>query len=424
MRKQIVLNTGLPKSSTHSPLALHAFFLLLIMASIAFSQSSFAQTTTPAATVSPTATPTASPAEPDETAADTQKHTVEFEGDLRLDNDINPDENGKNDYNMRFQKFELQARVKVPKFLPDSIAREILFMVRSQMEQNVYINGILKANHLTATQYLKEAYLEFKNVGGLPVVVIVGTSEIAYGQDFHGMIDYQNDASHGMTDPDQGQVKGFTIILDQKIGPLIDKVEANFFTSNPAVANLSLRHLDGFAFRASKNISEDLTAEVSVMRKANGFGPELQPETKYSFGGVYRHGIWTFFGEGIKMSNSARYPDAPYGATLGAHRITGPGQFDLEATGIRKTLQQYSLGYELFISQKWAVGPVFRYTFCAGGNAGCASLRNYGQGPSFGVSVRYRFGSTEGANPTWLGSKSKSVLVRKIFSSRSRYQRD
>lgn len=417
MRKEMVLNTGLPKLSTLFAFAVQAVCLLLIMVCLGFSRTAFAQVIVPA----PTAT--ATPAVDDDTSDELQKHTVEFEGDLRLDNDIYPDDTGANHYNLRFQKAELQASIKVPSFLPESIEREILFVVRSQMEQNIYINGILKANHLTASQYLKEAYLEFKKVGGLPVVVIVGTSEVTYGQDFHGMIDYQSDASHGMTDPDRGQVKGFTIALDQKIGPLLDRVEVNFFTSNPAVGAFDVRHLDGFAFRATKNITENFTTELSMMRKGNAYDLELSPETDLSFGGVYRHGTWTFFGEGVKMHNSARFPDAPYGATLGAHRITGPGQFDLEASGIRKTLQEYSVGYELFLSQKWAVGPVFRYTFCIGGNEGCASVRNYGDGPSVGVSVRYRFGNADGQNPTWLGTKSKYTLKR-LIPGKNRYQKD
>ena len=113
-----------------------------------------------------------------------QTHTVEFEGTLRLDHDYIPNENGDLKLNLRTQKFEMQASVKIPHLFSEKIAKEILFIIRSKMEQDIFVNGILKANHLTAVDYLKEAYVEFKKVGGLPIAVIVGTMEVSYGQDF------------------------------------------------------------------------------------------------------------------------------------------------------------------------------------------------------------------------------------------------
>jgi hypothetical protein len=241
--------------------------------------------------------------------------------------------------------------------------------------------------------------------------VIVGTSEVSYGQDYPGTLDFQNDAAHAMTDPDRGQVKGFTVALDQRIGPLIDKIEACFFTSNPNL--LSIGHFDGFAFRVTKNLSEDFITELSVLHRENKDDPAPLSDTSVSFGGVYRSGIWTFWGEGIRMIHSAEYPDANYGATLGASRITGPGQVDLEATEIDHTLTQFALGYELFLKKNWAIGPTLRYTFCVGGNSGCSAVRNYGQGPSIGVSIRYAFGGGN-ANPTGLGLKDRTRVKRLV----------
>jgi hypothetical protein len=190
---------------------------LLLFAGATYSSYAVAQVASPTATPDP----------------DLQTRTVEFEGNLRVDNDLNPDASGNLHYNLHTQRFELQASVRLPRLMPESVAQQILFVVRSRMEQDVIINGILQVNHLTAADYLKEAYLEFKRVGGLPVAVIVGVSEVSYGQDYPGTLDFQNDAAHAMTDPDRGQVKGFTVALDQRIGPLIDQVEANFFYVKP-----------------------------------------------------------------------------------------------------------------------------------------------------------------------------------------------
>jgi hypothetical protein len=351
---------------------------------------------------------------------DGQEKTVEFEATLRVDNDFNPDTGGLIRYNLRFQRFEGQASIRLFRSIPCKVVKEILFVVRSKMEQDLIVNGILDANHLTPIDYLKEAYIEFKQVGGLPIAVIVGTSEVTYGQDFPGTIDFQNDASHVMTDPDQGQVKGFTIVLDKALIKVFDSLEFDFFTPDPDFLKGSLSHLDGFAFRVSKSLGDHLATEASFMRKGNAFDPTLKPETKVSVGATFRQGMWTIWGEGVAMKNSAAYPGSPFGVTAGVHRITGPGQIDVEATAIRKTLKQVAVAYELYLTKHFTVGPTFRYTYCVGGNAGCMAARGYGQGPSLGISARLTFGGGEdNENPTWWGNKG-TARIRKLFLGKDR----
>jgi hypothetical protein len=173
--------------------------------------------------------------------------------------------------------------------------------------------------------------------------------------------------------------------------------------------------LDGFAFRVTKNLSDNLTAEISVLHRENSDDPTTPADTSLSFGGVFRSGTWTFWGEGIQMIHSAQYPDANFGVTLGGSRSVGPGQIDLEATHIDHTLTQFAVGYEIFLKKNWAIGPTLRYTFCVGGNSGCVGVRNYGEGPSLGVSVRYGFGGGNG-NP----NRGGRTILKRLFPSRSR----
>jgi hypothetical protein len=351
------------------------------------------------------------PPSPDnDTSDELQKKWVVVEGIVRIDNDMNPNDNGKLSYNLRSQKTEFEASIRVPKVLPEWVAKQLLFVVRSKMEQDVIINGMFEANHLKVSDYLKEAYLEFKNVGGLPVVVVVGSTETTFGQDYEGTLDYQNDASHAMTDPDRGQVKGFTVALNKDILHIFDKVEAGFFTSDPQLTHGGLAHFDGFSFRVSKAIGKYLSIQSSALHKGNGYNSDLKPETDISFGGIYHRGVWTFWGEGVKMIDAEAYPTATMGVTGGASRVTGPGQINVEATDIKGAIKQYAAGYELFLSKNWTVGSTFRYTFCVGGNQGCVDARGYGQGASVGVTVKYQFGREEDLNPNWLRKKGKQAV--------------
>jgi hypothetical protein len=321
-------------------------FLVTLVAPIIFNSSAFADEDKP---------------------SESKEKVVEFEGILRLDNDLNPDENGVVRENLRFQKFEMQATVHLVKDVPYNIAKEILFVVRSRMEQDVIINGVLNANHLSVVDYLKEAYIKFTEVGGLPVAVVVGTSEITYGQDYDGTLSLQNDVNHAMSDPDRGQVKGFTVTLDKNVKNLFDKVEAGFFTSNGDITKGGLNHFDGFSFRVTRELSENLTVEASTFHKGNGYDPELKPESALSFGGIYRNGRWTIWSELFGLKNSEAYPNASLGGTVGVSRTTGPGRFVFNATGISKTLHQYAFGYDFYVSKHWTVGPTLRYTSCVTG---------------------------------------------------------
>jgi hypothetical protein len=363
--------------------------------------------------------PSAFPDDPSSgTCADGQTKTVEVEANVRVDSDFNPDAAGDTKYSLRLKKVEGQASIRLFRDVPCKVAQEILLVIKGKMEQDVIVNGVLDANHMNAADYLKEAYIELKRVGGLPIAIIVGTTDVSYGQDYHGTLDFNLDASHAMADGDQGKVKGFTVVLDKELIKIFDDLELSVFTSNPDFFGSGVSQLDGFAFRVNKTIAENLDLEASYLHKENSYKPTLEPETKVSLGATFHSGLYTIWGEGVAMRNSKEYANADFGVTAGVRRITGPGRIDLEATAIQRTLKQYAAGYELFITKHLTVGPTFRYTYCVSGNAGCMAARGYGQGPSIGFSGRYTFG--EGSeNPTWLGRKGKPVF-KKLFRGRDR----
>ncbi len=325
---------------------------------------------------------------------------MEFSGILRLDNDWNPDAGGHLQENLRFQKFELQATVHAAKDLPLHLGKELLFVVRSRMEQDLIVNGRYDPNHLQAVDYLKEAYFQFVDVNEAPINLTVGTTEVTYGQDYDGTISLQSDANHAMSDPDRGQVKGVTVSTRLPQGALIDQAEAGFFTSSGEFTRGGLAYFDGSSFRLTKIFGRSVTLEGSMLHKENGYDHSLRPETDVSLGAIYHRDQWVLWSELFALKNSPVYPAANRGATGGVSRITGPGRLTTNLVLIEHTLRQYALGYDLYLSPGWTVGPVVRYTDCAGGNMQCVAVRGYGEGMSYGISARYIL---NGENPVWLG---------------------
>jgi hypothetical protein len=347
----------------------------------------------------------------DEACADGQTKTVETEAYVSIDNGVNPNADGNPAYDLKLKKAEGQVSFRVLRDIPCKAVQEILVVIRGKMHDDVVVNGMLEAYKMTPEEYLKGAYIELKRVGGLPMALIIGANTVPYGQDFHGTLDNNNDAAHALGDDDQGQVKGFTIVLDREIVKWFDHVEAAGFTSNPDFFKGGLSHLDGIAFRVSKTLADSVAIEASYLHKENAYDPTLKPETKVSLGATYRAGLYTIYGEGVFMKNG-EFKNSPFGITSGVHRITGPGQIDLEGTAIVHTLRQFASGYELYLSRHFTVGPTFRYTYCFGGNAGCMTARGYGQGPSLNFSAKAAWGQGQD-NPTWLGHAG--VEFKKLF---------
>ena len=139
--------------------------------------------------------------------------------------------------------------------------------------------------------------------------------------------------------------------------------------------------------------------QTSFLRKGNAYNPELLSETKSSLAGIWIQDPRTFWVEAVSLFHSPLYPDAHFGITTGVGNMMGPGQLNIEWTGIQQTLNQTCLGYQWFLNRYWTLGSTYRYTSCVEGNDGCVAVRGFGQGSSLDVAIRLGFGGEENENP-------------------------
>jgi hypothetical protein len=200
---------------------------------------------------------------------------------------------------------------------------------------------------------LNQAYIEIREIGGIPMAIVIGKHHIAFGQTFPGMPLYDNDP---MFLPSlQDQVIGFTVSLAD-VG-FFDLIQISGFETG--AGDLDIGTFDGGSVRFSKQVTDKIKAQVSYMYNGHG---DMDEEHRGSIGFVYESGEWTAWMEGIYLNGSAKYPDSDFGITAGVRKQWGPGKVVVQLSYVHEALAQIGLGYIIAINEYLTFGPEVRYT--------------------------------------------------------------
>jgi hypothetical protein len=234
------------------------------------------------------------------------------------------------------------------------------------------------------------------------VAVVGGVQEVPYGQSVEKMPCYQCSLGHEqVNDPDQDQVLAFTVVVDDPtILKWIDRVEASVFDTNGDFTGIG--KFDGLAIRLTKNITRALTVEVSYMHRGNALGPQAERgvENRLSFGFIYEHKGYTYWGEFIGLTHNELYTLGRFATTGGVARYFGPAELIAEATHISKSATQVGFGAQVAISKKVTIGPQISHTWVAPYLQGTGvTTPILSQGWQYGARLRVVFGNSEDFNP-------------------------
>lgn len=274
---------------------------------------------------------------------------------LLLSGDLNADyfvtvkgSNGQD--SLRFRKFEF--------YLSQNISDNIRLAIVTKLDQDFRADGRTDITKTQLSDLIKEAYIEIKNVGGKPVAVIFGMSEIAWGQDHHGMPIFNNTPMHEqIADADHDQVLGVTVTLDQNnILGYFDKAEASFFETD---GSLKIGTFDGFSLRLSKQLTDRITLENSFLYKGNQ-GLDKARESRQSVGFVYESGKYTAWVEGVLFQGNDLYPGSHSALTVGVTKKLRRGKITVESTWVTHSLTDLGLGYFYDINKNTTIGPEIR----------------------------------------------------------------
>ncbi len=252
--------------------------------------------------------------------------------------------------NIGIRRMELKLEQEWSEHLRSAIG----FKITQQLRKN----GRSDVEHSEIEEWLEQAYIEIREIADKPIAFIIGMQRVAWGQDLQKMPISDNNLFRPLSNDDQKQVVGITMVLEENIFHFLDKLEVSIFESDPS---LSFGKVDGAAVRFSKTIANNVQTQLSFLHKGNGHDSRSKAEDRISLGLIYSNGDWTTWIEGIGFQNSNIYKDARYGFSAGAAKKLGArGEVIIEGTWIDRSLKQMGIGYIWKFSKNWSIGPEIR----------------------------------------------------------------
>ena len=249
------------------------------------------------------------------------------------------------------------------------------------MEQ-IFKDGNVEFNDdFSIGEFISEAYIEIREVGGSPIAIIIGKQPMAFGQNVQAMPLFENNPLANLQEIDE--VYGITVDLTEGLFGIFDQAEVSVFETG--AGDLELGKIDGVSIRLSKMITDQWLVTLS---HANLGENNLGDERRTSVGliGETSDGNLVGWVEGMYFSNNLEYPNSSFAITVGGMmRVHETTDVIVEYNWVEKELQEIGLGVRTALTRNLSVGAEVRY-------------RNYVERDNevvFGIMLTYTFGNNE-----------------------------
>jgi len=261
---------------------------------------------------------------------------------------------------------------------------KIRAVVTTKLESIFRENGVGLNDNFSLQEFIKEAYIEVREVGGVPLAIIVGKHPIAFGQNVQAMPLFANNPLAKLQEIKE--VYGVTVELTEGLFGLFDKVEISAFETKGG--DLELGRIDGVSVRLSKTLTEHWKMTISHAELGNShLNTGHERRTSVGLIGEALNGDLIGWVEGIYFSNNPQYPRSNFAITGGImYRVARGTDVMLEYSYIHKALLELGLAIKTNLTKNLQAGVEVRY-------------RNYVERSEheviFGISLTYRFGLRE-----------------------------
>jgi hypothetical protein len=205
-------------------------------------------------------------------------------------------------------------------------------------------------------EFITEAYIEIKEVGGSPVAIIVGKQAIPFGQKVEEMPIFGNNPIEDLYGIDE--VFGLTVKLDQGLLGLLDSASISAFETESG--DLSIGDINGISVKISKELSKNIALNAGAARMSSDSGDE----TRMTVGLIGKSDSGDLVGwvNGMLFSNNPKYPNSDFAITAGAkYQLTKSTDVVVEMTYVEKEVMQYSIGTNVAVTSRITVGAEVRY---------------------------------------------------------------
>lgn len=268
---------------------------------------------------------------------------------------------------------------------------KIRAVVKTRLEEIFKENKIELNDDFSLGEFIREAYIEIREVNGSPMAIIVGKQPMAFGQGVEAMPLFRNNPLVELQEINE--VFGLTVDLSEGLFGIFDQAELSVFETEGG--DLKIGEIDGVSLRLSKMVTDQILLTLSHAELGNNhLGAEHERKTSVGLIGESTDGVLVGWVEGIYFSNSPDYPKADFALTVGGMmRVHETTDVIVEYNMIQNELKEIGLGVSTNLTQNVTVGAEVRY-------------RNYVERKDdvvFGISLTYRFGSTAySKNDTYL----------------------
>lgn len=255
-------------------------------------------------------------------------------------------------------------------------------VLTAKLEEIFKENKVELNDDFSLGEFIKEAYIEIREIKGAPVAVIVGKQPIAFGQNVQAMPLFQNNPLAGLQEIDE--VFGVTVELTEGLFGIFDQAEVSVFESKGG--DFEVGKIDGVSVRLSKALTDNWLLSLSHAEQGNEhLGTGTEKRTSVGLIGETSDGMLVGWVEGIYFSNNPEYPNSSFGITAGGMmRVHETTDIIVEYTWVEKEVQQIGLGARVALTSNVSVGAEIRYS----------DYVSRKDEVTFGVNLTYTFGTS------------------------------
>lgn len=236
---------------------------------------------------------------------------------------------------------------------------KIRLVLTGKLEKIFEENSVTFNENFDIGEFINEAYIEIKEVGGSPIAVIVGKQPIPFSQNVQAMPLFKENPLASLQNINE--VYGVTVDLTEGLFGIFDQVEVSAFETE--AGDLELGNINGASVRLSKMLTDNILLTVGHAE----LGPNSQQEehgrrTSVGLVAESTDGMLVGWVEGMYFSNDPTYPNSSFAITTGAmvrvHRTT---DVVVEFTYVENELNQYAIGTRTALTSRATLGVEVRY---------------------------------------------------------------
>lgn len=255
-------------------------------------------------------------------------------------------------------------------------------VVTAKLEELFKDSSLTLNEQFELGEFIKEAYIEIRDVGGRPIALVVGKQPMAFGQKVQAMPLFKDNPMEDLQKINE--VFGFTVDLQEGLFGLFDQVEISAFESGEG--DLEIGKIDSLSIRLSKMLTDHwlLTAShASIGHSDTNTGRETR--TSIGLIGESTDGYLVGWAEAVFFSNNPKHQNSNVALTLGGMiRVSETTDVIVEYTTIVNEVQEIGVGVRTALTRNLTAGAEVRWI---------DHIDTDKQEVTLGVSLTYTFGN-------------------------------